>query len=268
MGLNRSIAFCIVVLLSLVPSVGRAQREATRGWVGIAYTTGIGQTDRLGAMVFHDYPVIESIEPGSPAERAGLQSGDVIIALDAQDLRRDPVPVRSMLEPGRKIVFRYRRNDVAMTSTVVVAPRPTGTSERVVFSFIEPAPRGPQPASSGSAAQRVRVEREYARGLAPRITLFGSSPSIGVAGAQLTHLDDDLRNVLEVRGDGVFVINVAIGTPAREAGLRSGDVIVRADRESVQNPGELIRIMRSSSDKALSLSVVRKRREQTIVLRW
>lgn len=92
-------------------------------------------------MVFHDYPVIESIEPGSPAERAGLQSGDMIISLDAQDLRRNPVPVRSMLEPGRKIVFRYRRNDVAMTSTVTVAPRPSGTSERVAFSFIEPAPR-------------------------------------------------------------------------------------------------------------------------------
>lgn len=66
----------------------------------------------------------------------------------------------------------------------------------------------------------------------------------------------------------MFVINVALGTPAREAGLRSGDVIVRADRESVQNPGELIRIMRSASDKALSLSVVRKRKEQTIILRW
>lgn len=268
MRVNRSIAFGFVVLLSLVPTVGRAQREATRGWVGIVYTTGIGQSDRQGAMVFHDYPVIESIEPGSPAERAGLQSGDMIIALDAQDLRRNPVPVRSMLEPGRKIVFRYRRNDVAMASTVTVAPRPSGTSERVAFSFIEPAPRGAQPASGEAAAQRVRVEREYARGLAPRITLFGSSPSIGVAGAQLTHLNDDLRNVLEVRGNGVFVINVAFGTPAREAGLRSGDVIVRADRESVQNPGELIRIMRSASDKALSLSVVRKRKEQTIILRW
>ena len=74
---TRSIALG-AVLVSLIPVAAGAQREALKGWVGVAYTTS-GETDRGGRLVFDDYPVIESVEPSSPAQKAGLAAGDTIL---------------------------------------------------------------------------------------------------------------------------------------------------------------------------------------------
>lgn len=266
-------------LVSLLPSVAVAQGQTQvqiqtqprmqRGWVGIAYTTGIGQSDRNGVMIFTDYPVIESIDPGSPAERAGLQAGDRIISLDAQDLRKNPMPP-SILEPGRRIVFRYRRNDVAKTSTIVVASRPSGTSERRAFHFVEPLPRGPVRPAAPAAPRGQRVGMDLPMlppGAAP--TPFGLlSPSIGVAGALVTELNDDLRELLELRMNGVFVVNVALGTPASESGLRSGDVIIIANNGAVRNPGELLSVLRADDDNSVRLEIIRKKKQQLITLGW
>jgi len=63
-------------------------------------------------------------------------------------------------------------------------------------------------------------------------------------------------------------IVVALGTPAKESGLRSGDVIIKADASPVGNPGELIRVMRESNGSSIRLDIVRKRKPQTITLRW
>ena len=265
MRVNRYLlATGLVSLVSFAPSVTQAQRETKRGWVGIAYTTGIGQTDRNGAMVFTEYPVIESIEPGSPAERAGLQAGDLIVSLDAQDLRKNPMPP-NMLEPGRRIVFRFRRNEVARTSTVVVAPRPGGTAERTVFNFIQPVP-GHVPRVNPAPGRALRVTIPTLPGGSP--APFAFAPNIGVAGAVVTELNNDLRDLLELRTEGVFVVNVALGTPASESGLRSGDVIVIANRGAVRNPGELIGIMRAADDKSVRLEIIRKKKPQLIKLDW
>ncbi|MEO8193693.1 MAG: PDZ domain-containing protein [Gemmatimonadales bacterium] len=269
---TRSSVFCLAVLLALAPGAAHAQGQS-KGWIGVVITTGIGQTDASGAMVFGDYPTIESIEPGSPAEKAGLQSGDILISINSQDFRKNPIPMSSLLVPGQKIIFRYRRNDVAKSSALVVAERPAGTSPRISLQIIGPAP---SPGAARRAQTEASLNRRVTTGtvmlpplvsIAP-ITFGNGTPSIGIAGAELTQLNDGLREVLRVKGDGLFVINVTNGTPAGEAGLRSGDVIVRADRELLQNPGELIRMMHAATNNALILEILRKQKAQTIKLRW
>lgn len=279
MRFTRLFGAGLVVLMSLTPVKGRGQAQPVRGWVGVVITTGIGQANAAGAMVFSDYPVIESIDPGSPAERAGLQAGDMIMSLNSQDLRKNPIPMSSMLQPGQKIVFRYMRNDVTKASTINVVERPVGTSGHFALSVIGPAASGQRPTGrlQREAAVRARTEvvlrRERAPGgVMPTVTvpiIFGQgTPSIAVAGAELTQLNDGLRDVLQIRGEGVFVINVAMGTPAGAAGLKSGDVIVRADREMVQNPGELLRVMQAATENSLMLQVLRKRKTHSVTLRW
>ncbi len=257
----------MIALLSLAPARMRAQEGQSKGWVGIVITTGVGQTDRSGSMIFSEYPVIESIEPGSPAERAGLMAGDVIVSINSQDMKKNPVPPSSMLEPGQKVTFRYRRSDVMKTSLVRVEPRPAGNPQTLVLSIIGSVP-GPGRVETG-VNQRVTVRQR----MPPMVEISplaipSGMPTIGIAGALLTQLNNDMRDALSVKGRGVFVINVETGTPAGESGLKGGDVILMADKESVGNPGELIRIMRVSADQALELKVVRKRKTQTITLRW
>ena len=267
-----------VVLASIIPRSAAAQREPLKGWVGVAYTTGIGQTDRNGAMVFSDYPVIESIEPNSPAERAGLEAGDTIIAMNAQDLRRSPLPMAAMVQPGRRIVFRFKRNDAVREVTVTVVPRPSGMSEKLALTIIEP------PSPRGGETERARTEmmRREGGGMSAEVRarvpvppmalpplVFGFGPrSLAVAGAELTGLNAGLRSLVGVNSPGIFVVNVALGTPAKESGLKPGDVIVKADASGVGDPGDLIRVLRESSGGSIKLQIVRMKKPQTITLKW
>ncbi len=283
----RSITLGGAVLLALAPAALHAQREAprepSRGWVGVAYTTS-GETDRGGMLVFSDYPVIESIEPSSPAQRAGLAAGDTILAMNSQDLRRSPVPMASMIQPGQRIVFRFKRNDSVREVTVTVAPRPSGTSGTFSLTLIEQGAiaageraEGVSPASARQPlplprGERIRVERARIPG-PPAVTIaplvFGFGPrTLGVAGAELTGLNSDLGSAIGITSRGIFVVNVALGTPAKESGLRSGDVIIRADTSVVGDPGELIRVMRAATENAIRLRIVRSKKPQTITLRW
>jgi S1-C subfamily serine protease len=258
-------------LLATAPIV-RAQNQAPKqppkGWLGVLITTGIGQSNESGALVFNDYPVIESIDPGSPAERAGLQAGDILLSINKQDFRKNPIPLNSLLVPGQKVVFRYRRDNVAKMSTLTVATRPAGTSARVQLSIIGPDPRFNREQVEGMARRVVtRVPLPPAVTVSPMV--FGTgTPSIGIAGAEMTQLNEGLRDFANLKGDGIFVINVTLGSPAGESGLRPGDLIVRVNKELVQNPGQLMTMMMKAEDNSLLLQILRKQKEQNLTLRW
>lgn len=246
-------------------------REAPKGWVGLLITTGIGQTNASGRMVFNDYPVIESIDPGSPAEQAGLQAGDILVSINSQDFKKNPIPMDSLLRPGKQVVFRYRRDNVARISRLVVAECPAGKCGRVQISLIGPDMSRMQRVQTEGMLRRAaaggRVPLPAAVSVAPLV--FGTgTPSIAVAGAELTQLNEGLRELVNVKGDGIFVVNVTVPSIAGDAGLRSGDVIVRVEKQMVQNPGQLIRFMLEAPDNSLLLQVLRKQKEQNITLRW
>jgi S1-C subfamily serine protease len=272
------IAFVLIVFAALIPRPVRAQREALRGWVGVAYTTGVGTTDRNGAMVFTDYPVIESIEPNSPAEKAGLVAGDTILAMNSQDLRKSPLPVATMIQPGKRIVFRFRRNAVREVA-LTVAQRPRGSGETYEITLMGPAPTpgAPRtPAAPGTAVLlgRARAATEVAaRDPVPPIAampsiVIGGPRILALAGAELTELNPGLSALAGVDRPGVFVINVALGTPAKESGLIAGDVILKAGPLTVEDPGDMIRAFRESNGSSLRLEIIRKKKAQTVTLRW
>jgi serine protease Do len=272
MRLTRSFVVGLTTALALAPAVATAQ--SPKGWVGIVITTGIGTVAESGKMVFNDYPTIESIDPGSPAEKAGLQAGDVLITINSQDFRKDPIPMASLLVPGQKIVFRYRRNDAAKTVAMKVVERPSENRSYVDVRIIGPAP------SQVEALRRTRAEESLLNrnvvveaprrpivSIAP-LVIGAGAPTLNIVGAELTQLSADLRDALKVKSDGLFVIKVAMGTPAGEAGLKAGDVIFKAGDELIQNPGELIRLMRGSIDNSVVLRILRKQKPQTLTLRW
>jgi hypothetical protein len=184
-------------------------------------------------------------------------------------MRRNPIPPRSMLEPGQKAIFKVRRNDVAMTATVDVLPRPEGNPETIALSIIGPVPQPGRAEAGGAGSQRVTIRRS----LPPMVemsplALPTGSPSIMIAGALMTQLNNDMKDNFGVKGNGLFVINVQSGSRASAAGLKGGDIILRADKMMVGNPGELIRIIRESADNMLKLQVIRKRKPQIVTLRW
>jgi S1-C subfamily serine protease len=270
----RSITVGLATVLALAPLDLMAQTQGPKGWVGVLITTGIGEQNSSGRLVFHDYPVIESIDPGSPAERAGLLKGDVLISINSQDFKMNPIPMNELLVPGKRIVFRYRRDDVERTSRLTVAERPAGTSQTIQVSLIPAVPSAQDDRRrTVEEAVRQRIFLKTRVPVSPNVSMaplvFGTGPtSIGVAGAEITQLNDGLRELANIRGNGIFVINVPPGSLAGAAGLRSGDVIIRAEKQLVETPGQLIRVMLDATESAVRLQVLRKQKLQSLTLRW
>ena len=272
MRLIRS--FGLAVLLASAPLAAHAQKTPPKGWLGVLITTGIGETNARGALVFNDYPVIESIDPGSPAEKAGLMAGDVLISINSQDFKKNPIPLSSLLVPGQKVVFRYKRDNIARKVAMTVADRPAGTSARIQLSIIEPLPSGGRRATIEGSSMLKRAASDMP--VAPQISIaplvFATGPTIvAIAGAELTQLNDGLREFANVKGDGIFVVNVTEPSIAANAGLRSGDVVIRIENQLAQNPGQLIRFMEAAQMERTSqvlLQILRKQKEQNITLRW
>jgi 2-alkenal reductase len=86
---------------------------------------------------------------------------------------------------------------------------------------------------------------------------------------EFTALNEDIRDLLGVKAEGVFVTNVVEGTPARIAGLKGGDVLLLANGVKLESPVDLVQAIAEAQDrKTLTLRILRKRKPQTLTLRW
>jgi S1-C subfamily serine protease len=294
-----------------LPAVAGAQATAgTRsallsrptGWLGIHYSAEakIDETGEGLRISYNSYPVIEAIEPGSPAERSGLQVGDTLIAFNGHDFVRRGVPMASLLRPGERLSIRLRRN-AFRTVRVTVGQRPPGA-----FGFsmttpqppgarvsVSPAPRAPiaEMERATAALREVSVQlapqtrvlaedlaRQTARALerevvmnpsvAPLIAFRSLSGGRQVAGAEMVPVNSGLGDALGVR-KGVLIVDVPGGTPAERSGLRAGDVVVRAATTEIVDPDGLhMAMLHAGPTKVLQLDVVRKRKSQRVTLRW
>jgi serine protease Do len=93
-----------------------------------------------------------------------------------------------------------------------------------------------------------------------------------VAGAEVLRLTADLRGVLglDVR-DGVFVVQVARSTPAERAGLRQGDVLLRAGGVTLSSPLALQRAVAAAADAGaggIRIELLRAKQPRTVEMRW
>jgi S1-C subfamily serine protease len=251
--------------------------ERPTGWLGVRLSDE-GIFSESGDAFFERYPVVSSVEPGSPASKAGVLPGDVILAFNSHDMRGGTLQLSNWMKPGAAFVLRVRRNEGVHLVRGVLGRRPAGWEQQIVVQVTpneqlfrrrraeDVAPRvGLQPSG-------VRVQTEG--GMPPRLPSL-LVPALGLgrgvypfAGAEFTALNSDLSDVLGVKPEGVFVANVVEGSIAREAGLRGGDVVVMADKIKIDNPNDLVRAIRSADDRSVTLQVIRKHKPQTITLKW
>ncbi len=71
------------------------------------WETGLVRTP--SGWVARDYPKVAALVEGSPAARAGIRAGDVIVSVNGRDGRRSPL-FRDV-QPGSRVVMRVRRGD-------------------------------------------------------------------------------------------------------------------------------------------------------------
>ena len=255
------------------------------GWIGIVVSgapTQIRVENNEMFMRYLTYPEIASVDPRSPAQRAGVAPGDTLMAYDGRDVRREEISMTKLLQPKATVKLRVRRDGKVREMPVVVAEAPARIKLRRDRELHDsdaawvPVPRAPMIAQTPPAAP---VPRSFfptpgrtigtTQPVAPRPPVFAFSPS-GFLGAQFITVSESIKRNLGLAA-GVLVTTVTIGSPAGESGLEEGDVIVRVGDQSVTDVFALRdHIARAYAEGSRSLSVELRRGKdrRTLTLRW
>ncbi len=148
--------------------------------------------------------LIASLVPGSPAARAGLKTGDLLVSIDGVDV-----------EDPNAFDYRFATKPVGGAAQVGVVRQ--GRSFVVPVS-LEPLPDTPR----------------------DEIAIRNHSPFEGATVANLSPaLADELQ--LDPQTEGVAITNVADGSTAQNIGFRKGDVVVSVNNQKIAKSGDLER---------------------------
>ena len=188
--------------------------------------------------------VITRVAEGSPAARAGLKVGDVILRFEGEQVTtyRKLQRLISEAAPEQTVRLGLSRNGSEQEVSVTLGHRQ---------DYFQPLGRVYTP-QSGAVAQRAL------EGLRDRGTIgFAWGRRIGVNTTQLTKQLADYFGV--AGGRGVLVTTVAENSPAARAGLKAGDVITDVDGEKIESAGDLSRALNRKTEGSVNLKVVRDR---------
>jgi membrane-associated protease RseP (regulator of RpoE activity) len=272
------------VMLQVGPGERRAFQVAMpRGWIGILADAPhdrriVGDSHLIRYL---EYPAIVSVDPNSPAARAGITPGDVLVAYDHTDVREHEINLSRLLVPNRRLSVTVRRDGERKDYEMTVA-RATDAFIREQREFtiemrdstggvLGSGGRRPTKlplATSGPQGTRVAVGRMPSPGDGPIFVLRPSMSSGMLWGAQLSKIGTGLGQALGVKA-GVLVISVVQATPAQRAGLADGDVIVKANGQLVTDVEMLLRTTAERDDeRALDLEVMRAKKPVKLTVRW
>lgn len=260
-----------------------AQQMRPRGWIGINYDAPVTLYMRDGEVVVKNlaFPEIVSVEPNSPAQRAGLRAGDTLMAYNGMSVLDREIAMNKLLVPDRRISVRVRRDGEVKELPLVVGKAPAVYVRRLMESsrlpmmpamapVATPVPGDPMEQGIMRAAPRARVGSQGGQG--GQVFVFSNGfdegAMRGIAGARFETVNDGLRAALGVP-NGVLVLTVVPSSPASRSGLRSGDVIMKADTVTVFTLGDLRDAMEDNAAKRrVELKLKRERKDAVVVLRW
>jgi membrane-associated protease RseP (regulator of RpoE activity) len=231
--------------------------DAPAGWIGI--TAQGPKNDRVISgrqlVEYLDYPSVVSVDPGSPAQRAGIIPGDVVLAYDGADLRSHVFNLAQIFQPERKLAITVRRDGEPKDLMLIVAHTPDDIMRR----------RRDLEEGSVAQAQRMAVAAAMGGGM-PSTFLFAPN---GLFGMTLANVNVELGRALN-RDPGVLVTNAPDGSPGYRNGLRTGDVIVSVGGGTLTpTVVQLQRIVSAhDDDRSVELQVVRDKKTRKITLTW
>jgi serine protease Do len=186
---------------------------------------------------------VTRVEKDSPAEKAGLMAGDVVIQYAGQHVEGIEQFSRLVREtpPGREVKLDIWRNGASQTVTAKVAAR-----------------RGVVAGVPGDGFQFTLPELPMPD--IPRSLMTWRTTLLGV---EAESLDGQLAQFFGVK-EGVLVRSVVTGSPAESAGIKAGDVITRVDDSNVRTPADLTSRIRGLRGKSVPIGLTRDHKEMTL----
>ena len=197
-GGNIGIGFAVPINLAKnVVGQLKEKGKVVRGWLGVSIQTVTPELAESFKLEENKGALIASVEKNSPAEKAGIENGDVIIAFDGKEIdEMNELPLIVAQTPvGKKVKVTIFRDGKTITKKVLVG--------------------------------ELKEEKTYAAAEGT------STEDLGMEVSNITQQLARKYGISEQKG--VIVTYVEGGSPADEAGLKEGDVIVEVNRTPVED---------------------------------
>lgn len=202
---------------------------------------------------------VTEVMKDSPAEKAGLKKGDVIVRFEGESVTSARKLTRLVGEaaPDHTVRLTIVRGGSEQDLSATLAKR--NENQNVFGTMISPDlfrnfPRGDMKIDPGG---RIQIEPDQDGS----VFFFGGNRRIGVSTTPLTK---QLADYFGVKDGGLLITSVSENSPAAKAGLKAGDVITAVDGEKVESPGDVSRAINKKEAGEVTLTIVRDRANQTI----
>jgi serine protease Do len=236
---NIGIGFAIPIntVRELLPQLRTG--KITRGVIGVQVLpvpadalAEFGLKERRGALV-------AVVNPNGPADKAGLEPGDVVLEFNGKAVRTRDDLVSSVVStrPGTTVPVKVMRDKKERTLNLTVEELNLET-------------------------ETTRADRGGRREESPEEEQ--TSAGFGVTMDSLT-ADVKRRLRIPAETEGVLVTNVEQGSPAFRAGLQRGDVILQVNRRPVTSPGDASRQLGQVADGSTAFLLILRNGQETFV---
>jgi serine protease Do len=218
-----------------------------------------GRGSRLGVMVQDsDAGVrIDQVDRESPAEKAGLREGDILVEFDGERVRSARQFTRLVQETpdGRTVRIGILRS--GQKQTVDATPQASGFGWSMNLDGIK--------REYESQLRGFDDLKLMERGFKFRFDdLFAGRASRGRLGVTVESLTPQLQEYFGARDGGALVSSVTAGSAAEKAGLKAGDVITTINGDRVQDAGDVIDELSQSTTNEVTIGIVRDKKATTL----
>jgi serine protease Do len=205
----------------------RTAGHVTRGWLGVLVQKITPELAKEFGLEGESGALVSKVAPDGPAEKAGIKRSDIIVEFDNK-------PIKDLSELPRAVA------ETAVDKTVEVVVVRDGKRKTLRAKV----GRLPQPELAELAMQSEKGPAEF--------------------GLVVQDLNPELAERLGLdTTDGVLITSVKPGSPADDAQIRRGDVILEVDRSEIQDVDDLRAQLNAADDGALFLI---RRGESTIFI--
>ena len=210
---------------------------------------------------------VEKVAENSPAASAGIQTGDVIVKFNGEEITsvRKLARLVGEVAPDHEAKVTVLRGGNERDITVTLGKRPAPEFSNGAFGLNLPEGKVEIPDMSempNMLPPSGNFPREFnlpqAQGRSFTFARGGRQIGVGVAG-----LTDQLAKHFGVEG-GVMISEVRENSPAARAGLKAADIVVEADGKPIKSELDLIRAINSKKEGDVQLTIVRNGKRQTI----
>jgi len=200
--------------------------KVTRGWLGVSIQQITPELAKSFDLKTPEGVLVAQVEPTSPAAKAGIHSGDVILEYNGKQTKtpRDLSIAVADTKVGIPAKLKVVRDGRTLAMDVAVGERP---SELAAATRSESRPEKAEHAKLGVTVEDV---------------------------------DSNMARQLKLpSASGALVTDVQAGSPADEGDLRPGDVIREINRKPINNAVDLQTVVRNLKDKStVLLTIVRQ----------